>query len=35
MSYRLIPSPRPENEKDFSFQDPDHKLDFMECDTRP
>jgi hypothetical protein len=33
MKWRIVPSPRPENEEDFSFQHPDHKGDFMECDT--
>jgi len=29
----LVPSPRPEDDRNFSFQHPDHRGEFMECDA--
>ena len=31
--FTLVPSPRPEDDRNFSFQRPDHKGEFMECDA--
>jgi hypothetical protein len=33
MRIELVESPRPEDDENFSFQHPEFKGEFMECDT--